>query len=179
MNNSNNTNANTNNVNTTPCTRCGGKRYIEKYKNVKGGICFHCKGTGVEPARPIKKDTPKPRKCILSGPKVERQYKLIGFYSDAHGKRQEAKYAKDVAWFQGNISDIIDYEVQVFGFESGNVGIKTPKGYISTKYDKATNCWWASAHGIKIRITRKKIVASLTFWAPRAKNEAKQSAVSM
>lgn len=31
------------------CIKCGGEGYIPEYDHVQGGICFRCKGTGVDP----------------------------------------------------------------------------------------------------------------------------------
>lgn len=31
------------------CRRCGGQGRIEHYRHVEGGVCFRCRGTGIEP----------------------------------------------------------------------------------------------------------------------------------
>jgi hypothetical protein len=32
-----------------PCSRCGGSGWIRRYTHVQGGVCFRCRGSGVDP----------------------------------------------------------------------------------------------------------------------------------
>lgn len=38
-----------------PCSRCDGKGNIQGYKNVLGGICFKCGGSGLSKTKPTSK----------------------------------------------------------------------------------------------------------------------------
>jgi|GEM_PF-3079553 len=32
-----------------PCGRCGGSGYLPQYRHVEGGVCFRCRGSGIDP----------------------------------------------------------------------------------------------------------------------------------
>lgn len=98
--------------------------------------------------------------------KKEIQVKLIGV--DAKGNK--AKFGKDVAWYQAPNPGGDKTYFQVFGFDQGKVIMRTKKGSYPMQYDEANNCWRVEINTqkkglIKARLTRKKIVSTLTYWA--------------
>ena len=45
---------------TNPCYRCGGGQILPQFKHVDAGVCFRCRGSGIDPGRdPSRRYTPR------------------------------------------------------------------------------------------------------------------------
>ena len=45
---------------TDPCERCGGGRIFPHFKHIDAGVCFRCRGSGIDPGRgPSREYTPR------------------------------------------------------------------------------------------------------------------------
>ena len=92
----------------------------------------------------------------MTSAKVERSIKLQGLKKDGTTARVEA----EVRRFENTKGSVI-----VKKLPNGNVSVLTNKGQYELVKHPELNHYHGVCAGVKVRLTYKKLVAQLTYWA--------------